>query len=197
MKGNIKKLAVFVMIAAIALFVAAATASAFQIRGTWAVTGFDACLAAYPPGFDPTSLTPLDGHSAISSQSWEGVYTFGPGGTGAMDVVNHDVGGSPGGGGGSLSVHWEFNYTVEPDGKITFTLVPGSYIGKWLTGTQAGQSQFLDVTDPWEGVISPDRNHMFVTWGAPLILYVLDSQGGNRVGVQLICNGSFLLFRIK
>ena len=201
MKGNIKKLAVFVMIAAMAVFAAMATASAFDdewshtIRGKWAFTGFHACLTAFPPGFD-ADLSPLNGSAPINSQSWLGEYTFKHSG-GALDAVAHDVGASqPGSGGGSVSVHWEFNYTVKNDGKITFTLVPGSYIATWLTGTQAGQPAYFDFPGSWDGVISPDGNHMFLTWGAPLILYLLDSQGGNRIGVQIICNGSFVLFRL-
>jgi hypothetical protein len=200
MKGNIKKLAVILMIAAMAIFMAMATASAWwpfrnAISGEYAVTGKNSCLAAFPPGFDPKTLqAPENGYTDISAESWEGVYKFKSNGTGTMDIVNHDVGANPGAG-GSMSIHWDFHYTVEDGGKITFTLDFGSYIGKWLTGPQAGQEAFLDTDDSWNGVISPDGNHMFVTWGAPLILHVLDSQRGNRVGVQLICNGSFVLFR--
>jgi hypothetical protein len=203
MKTSMMKLGAFVMIASIALFVAAATPSAFghewsnTIRGKFAVTGFNACLAAFPPGFDPITLQPIDGSSSIDAQSWEGVYTFTSKGKGALDVIAHDVGGAGLTGGWSASFHWEFNYTVDHTGKITFTLVPGSYIGKFLTGPYAPSEIYEEWDDPSYGVISPDGNHMFVTWGAPSILYILDSQGGKRTGVQLICNGSFVLFRLQ
>jgi hypothetical protein len=200
MKGNIKKLAVLVIITAMAPFIMAAMASAHDhegrtIHGTYAFTGSNTCLAAFL-GFDST-LQPIDGASApINAQSWEGTYTFKRGGTGALDALAHDVGVSPpGGGGGSVSIHWEFNYTVDPGGKITFTLVPGSYIAEWLTGTLKGQKLGHEFGS-WNGVISPDGNHILVTWGAPLILYILDPQGGEPTGVQLICNGSFSSFRV-
>jgi hypothetical protein len=202
MRANMKKLAVLAGVFIIAIFMTVATASALgkwsrSIHGKFAVTGSNACLTAFPPGFDE-DLQPIDFSAPINMQTWEGEYTFKPNGKGVLDVVAHDVGVSPPkGGGGSVTVHWDFNYTVNYEGKITFTLVPGSYIGEWLTGTQAGQFVYLDIKDSWGGVISPDGNHIFVTWGAPLILYLLDKQGGEPIGVQLICNGSFVLFRLK
>ena len=203
MRASMKKLAVFVVVFSIAMFMAVATASARgkcskTIQGKFAVTGSNACLTAFPPGGFDEFLQPTTGSAPINMQSWEGVYTFKHSGKGTLDVVAHDVGVSPpNGGGGSVSVYWEFNYTMNPDGTIKFTLVPGSYIGEWLTGTQAGEFVYLDIKDSWGGVISPDGNNIFVTWGAPLILYLLDSKGGEPVGVQLICNGSFVLFRLQ
>jgi hypothetical protein len=59
MKRSMKKLAVFVMIAAIAMFIGAATASAFDrddypkaIRGQYASTGAGTCFTAIC-GFGP------------------------------------------------------------------------------------------------------------------------------------------------
>ena len=210
MKGNIKKLAVLVIIIAMASFMVAAMATADDregrtIHGKYAVTGSNACMAAFF-GFDsdlqPNPIPPdappgTPASAPFDNQTWEGEYTFKHSGKGAIEVTAHNVGVSPPfGGGGSLSIHWDFNYTVDPGGKITFTLVPGSYVGQWLTGTLKGQGVFHDISDSWHGVISPDGNHILVTWGAPLILPMLDSQGGNRTGVELICNGSFVLFRV-
>jgi hypothetical protein len=194
-----KKLTVVVMMAAMATFMVAAMASADDhewrtIHGKYAFTGSNACLAA-PFGFD-SNLTAINGVSGTSAESWEGHYTFMPRGKGMLDVVVHDVGGIPGSG-GSLSVQWEFHYTVKDGGRITFTEVPGSYIGKWLTGPMAGAGQYLGIEGSWDGVISPDGNHIHVTWGAPLILDILNAQGGSPIGVQLICNGSFVLFRLS
>jgi len=194
-----KKLAVVVMMIAIATFMTAAMASAddhdgWGIHGKYAVTGSNNCLAA-PNGFD-SNLTAIGGVSGTSAESWEGTYTFMPGGKGELDVIDHDAGAIPGSG-GSLSIHWDFHYTVKDGGRITFTEVPGSYIGKWLTGPAAGFGQYLGIEGSWKGVISPDGNQIHVTWGAPLILELLDAQGGAPVGLQLICNGSFVLFRLR
>jgi hypothetical protein len=212
MKGNIKNLAVLVIIGGIAMFVMASIASvdghdwSNGIRGKWAVTGSNSCLSA-PFGFnaflmanpDPTctasSCPPV--YSAGSAQSWEGTYTFHGGGNGEVDVVAHDVMAIPGAG-FLIHVTWRFNYTVSSDGKITFTMVKGSYIGQFLAGPATGAMVYLDTPDSWDGVISPDWNHMLVTSGAPSILYFSDP-GGNYLpnGQQLICNGSFVLFRLQ
>ena len=159
MKGIIKKLAALVIITAMAPFIMAAIASADDhgrrsIRGKHAFTGSNACLAAFH-GFD-SDLQPIGGASApIDAQSWEGEYRFKPNGTGAIDVIAHDVGVSPpGGGGGSLSIHREFNYTVNPGGKITFTLVPGSYVGKWVIGTMENWLRMYSMTLPVRGMES-------------------------------------------
>jgi hypothetical protein len=209
MKGNTKKLAVLVIIIAMAPFIMAAMASADDherrtIHGKYEFTGSNACLTAFA-GFDellqpkpiPGAPPGTPASAPIDAQSWEGVYRFKHNGTGVLDAVAHDVGISPpGGGGGSVSIHWDFTYTVNPGGKITFTLVPGSYVAEWLTGTLKGQKAGHDFSDSWHGVISPDGNHILVTWGAPVILDLLEEQGGKPTGVQLICNGAFSSFRV-
>ncbi len=64
MKGNIKKLAVLVIIVAIAMFFVWAMASADDhkgkksIRGVYAGTGGGTCIIA-PGGFNPTNLIPI------------------------------------------------------------------------------------------------------------------------------------------
>ena len=81
MKGNIKKLAVFVMIAAIAIFTVVAMASAGPpfyraLRGQYAATGGGTAILA-PLGFG-SNLTPNGPPGAYMFQTFsiEGVYTF-------------------------------------------------------------------------------------------------------------------------
>jgi hypothetical protein len=198
MKRHIKTLTVLVIMIAIAPLMLAAIASADgqaggTIEGEYAVTGSNACLLA-PFGFN-ANLIAINGVSATSAQTWEGVYTFTRNGDGEVDVLVHAIGtpAAPGSG-GSLSVHWEFQYTVNEGGRITFTLVPGTYIGKWLTGPLAG-AVFYEKFGSIDGVISPNGKQMIVTWGAPVILYAIDANG-NLLGPQLLCNGSFVLLRL-
>ena len=140
MKGNIKKLAVFVSIAAIALFIMAVMASAddhvwHTIQGNYAFTGSNTCLVA-PFGFDssfranppPNSPPGTNGVWVTDFQSWEGSYRFYYDGTGEINIIDHDFGATPGAA-GSVSIYWKFNYTVTDNGKITFTLVPHTYKG--------------------------------------------------------------------
>jgi hypothetical protein len=205
MKGNIKKLAVFVIIAPIAMFMTVATASAQDqvwnsIQGNYAFTGSNTCLVA-PFGFDssfranppPGSPPGTSGVWVTDFQSWEGSYRFYYNGTGELNILDHDFGATPGAA-GSVSIYWKFNYTVTDNGKITFTLVPNTYKGLWLTGPMKGTPVYLVIPGSWDGAVSPYGNTITVTWGAPLILYLADSTY-TPIGVQLICDGSFVLIR--
>ena len=203
--GSVKKLTVFGMIAAIAMITVVAMVSAdgqvwHTIQGTYAVTGSNSCLAA-PFGFNsslqanppPGSPPGTSGVWGTSTETWEGSYKFYYNGTGEINIIDHDFGAIPGAG-GSLSIYFKFNYTVTDNGKITFTLVPNTYKGLWLTGPNTGQPQTLVILGSWDGAVSPDGNIINVTWGAPLILYIADSTY-TPIGVQLICNGTFVLIR--
>ena len=204
MKGNIKKLAVLVIIAAIAMFIPVAMTpvdvNAWNILGNYAFTGSNQCLVA-PFGFDsnlnanppPGSPAGTPGVWVTDLQSWEGSYRFHYNGTGEVNIIDHDFGATPGAG-GSVSIYWKFNYTVAAGGRITFTSVPDTYKGLWLTGPMKGTPVYLVIPGSWDGVVSEDGNNIIVTWGAPLILYLADSNY-TPIGVQLICNGSFVLIR--
>jgi hypothetical protein len=193
-----KKLAVVVMMIAIATFMAAAMASAddhdgWGIHGIYAFTGSNGCLAA-PFGFN-SSLTAINGVSGFDFQTWEGTYTFERNGTGMLQVLFHDVGATPNAG-GSGKIEWKFTYTVTDEGKITFT-IPGAYSGQWLTGPMApGTIEFI-VTGSNNGVISPDGKQILVTWGAPQMQINAGAQPFPGADLQLICNGSFVLFRLS
>jgi hypothetical protein len=80
MKGNIKKLAVFVMIAAMALFMGVATASAdgrnsHLLRGTYAFTGSGNCVV---------HITETGVNLFTLIQIWEGEYKFDGRGSGSF-----------------------------------------------------------------------------------------------------------------
>ncbi len=94
MKGNIKKLAVFMMIAAIAMFTVVPMASADPpflpaLRGQYGATGGGTSLLA-PLGFG-SNLIPNGPPGAYVSQtcSVEGVYTFERDGTGSFEGLFH------------------------------------------------------------------------------------------------------------
>jgi hypothetical protein len=194
-----KKLAVVVMMIAIATFMAAPMASAddhhrWGIHGKYAVTGANGCLAA-PFGFD-SSLTAIDGVSGFGFQTWEGTYTFERNGTGLMQVLFHDVGATPNAG-GSGNIEWRFAYTVTDERNITFTIDGSTYSGQWLTGPMAPGTVLFTVTGSYSGVISPDGKQIFVTWGAPLMQINAGAQPPiPNAHLELICNGSFVLFRL-
>ena len=205
MKGNIKKLFVFVMIATIAMFTAVATTSADSqvwnsIQGNYAFTGSNTCLVA-PFGFNsnlqanppPGSPPGTSGVWVTDFQSWEGSYRFYYNGTGELNILDHDFGATPGAA-GSVSIYWKFNYTVTDNGKITFTLVPNTYKSLWLTGPLTGTASYANVQGSWDGAVSPDGKTIIITWGTPLIFYLTDSTY-TPTGLQLIPLGMFVLIR--
>jgi hypothetical protein len=97
----------------------------------------------------------------------------------------------------------KLHYTLAAGGKITFTLVHGSFTNEFLTpaGEPTGQYNYPDSKDTdlvhsWDGVISPDGKTMLVAWGPPLILYLTDGHG-NFPGPAFIATGSFTLLRLS
>jgi hypothetical protein len=186
MKGNIKKLAIFVMMAAIAIFMAAATASAGDqdwktigdghgnaIVGEYAYTGVNSCITS-PAGF--TDQFKALGPVIFGVGTLQGIFTFKPHGKGTVTARQVSVAVPPGSqlippspnfaSANSSNTGYDFTYNVTHDGAITLEMVPGTGSGMFLTGPNK------DVT--WEfvgdshvslsGLISKD--HKTMTLGA-------------------------------
>ncbi len=199
MKGNAKKIAVFVSVVAIAMFIAVPMASAsgydswwkMLILGEYAFTGSGACTMA-PGGFNE-DFTPKNPTMAnMGPNFWEGVYWFHYNGTGKMETQQCYQDGPPNYAAGCALLSWEFEY--EMDGaEITFTLIPGTYYLKYIKGPNADPEHPLEVVPPnpvafdqkntWTGRLSPDGRHLFVFYGGP---FKIDFPG---FGFQIICNG--------
>jgi hypothetical protein len=214
MKGNIKKLAVLVIIAAIAMFTVAATASADEhhrnkaIEGKYAYTTTGSCLVAVQ-GFN-ASLQPNGGATGpwfTSTCTYDGVYTFNKDGTGSVTAIlraqtlyGQGLGAPPDA--GSANASFNFNYTVTDSGKITFTMVKGSFEADWTDGPNAPPSPnsklYVNVPQPWYGVLSPDGKIFYASHGAPSIYDITsDKANMNPIGVQQICNFVHQGFRIE
>jgi hypothetical protein len=197
MKGNIRKLAVLVIITVIATFVMAATVTADQpghraIRGQYAGTGGGTCLVA-PFGFN--NLVPIGGAYDLMTFSIEAVFTFKRDGTGNVErtcpVVNHT--GPPWAPypfGGNSKDSWDFTYAIEPDGSITLTQVPGSHSGEFISGPQAGL-KYKNEGRNRRGTVSPDGKTIILNGGLPDI--VTDSPSNGDSQLQMICNDSAVL----
>jgi len=175
MKGNIKKLALVVIIAVIPMLIAVATASAAgkTIQGKYAVAGYATSLVAIL-GFN-ASLQANGGAGGpwfLAPSTWSGVLTFNKDGTGSftgidrgLTVYSSAIGAPPDGGAANLS--WGFTYTID-NGNITFTYVKGTLEEDFTSGPSAPSTVYANNTQPWDGVISSDGKSIAMFWG-PLI----------------------------
>lgn len=203
MKDNIKKLAVFVMIIALAIFMAVATASAGDhkwkrvIDGDYAVTGTNSCVIA-PAGF--IAGYPGDNWQTIQGYIL-GIFSFHPNGKGEFRSRVA----------GSLQFtpespqppalfdapfDYNFTYKVTGDGVISFDVIPCAGIpGSW------------NNDGPNEGVISPDGQSLIVYCSTSVILTQCDKGSCDDVGKgsctsteespQLACAIQMQGFKIK
>ena len=212
MKGNIKKLVVFVMIAAIAMFAVIATASADppgNLRGQYAGTGSGTCLLA-PFGFDPTApgvpKYAALGAWTIQTFNSEGVWTFNGDGTGSVKALGRFVtlaftepNPSPPPptitvppSAGEQTTSYLFHYTVTDDGIITVTADPGTYVTTWIYGPSNGNSYHIDGYLA-TGTIAPDGKTITLNRGVPNVMNFIGPSPGLPPGAQLFCNQSSVL----
>jgi hypothetical protein len=190
MKGNSKKLAVFVMIAAITMFSAAAIAwdGNHLIQGDYAVTGFNNCLFGignFSEDAGTFYLTdpPLQVQNGFSAL--EGILTFDGHGNGSYKGWIHSnwVGAltPPGPEQASLAeVNIKFKYKVGEGGQITFTTQDCDYVlcGPVVGGTCQGSNTYFRIP-PYYGVISPDGMNINITLGPPILHTILSGCPGS------------------
>jgi len=204
MKGNTKKLALVVIIAAIPMMIAAATASAGgkTIQGDYAIAGSAASLIAVL-GFN-ASLQPNGGAAGpwlTGPNTWSGVLTFNNNGTGSFtgifrvfEVYSSAIGAPPDGGQGNLS--WDFTYTID-NGNITFTYVTGSFELDWTMGPSANSTVYATISQPWDGVISSDGKTIAMFWGPLILDLTSDKANTTPTGVQSMTQAALLGFKIE
>ncbi len=202
MKGNIKKLAIFVTIAAIAMFTVVAMASATDkqwseaIHGEYAFTGTGACLFAFL-GFEQ-NFTPIGGASMSMGPGpnfWDGVMTFKKDGEGSLSARHRYMDIPPNPAAGLVDFYWEFTYTLER-GKITFTEIPASYRAEYQEGPQKGfVLSNVAFSQAYDGYLSADGKNLIVSLGVPLKLKPVTPIPGLPPDIEIICSGTFQGFR--
>jgi hypothetical protein len=206
MKENSKKLTVFVIIAALAVFMVVATASARglhpihnAIKGKYAATGSSQCTTAFN-GFQ--NLTPKDDYWSVGTSTSIAIYTFNLDGSGSMEGINRIMA-LPGGftptQGGPVPndkpmgvvmdpYSYDFTYTVTDEGLITFTVVPGTF--KLPNG-------FCADAIAKHGVISGDGKTIVIECGPPTLLNVVNCTDSRPIGAQMMCIISAVLTKIQ
>jgi len=135
-----------------------------QLRGTYFITGDNACLLS-PAGFT-SSLTPVDG-SAVQSSSVEGTVRLDNGtGTGEFTelILTHPPASTTGASSSEYSV--SFTYTIADDGTLTVTFT--SLSGTVLTGPSAGAT-FTLIPPPLSGRVARDGNAILLSSIEPTV----------------------------
>ncbi len=216
MKVNIRKLTVFVVVAAIAMFMAVCMASAKStltgfgpIMGEYAVTGSANNLVS-TTGFDndynpipcPANGNPPFGCLAFQDiQIFSGKLTFNKDGTGSIIEINRGVDTPPTPPAYSLK-RLEFNFIYTKTSPRTFQLTPSTSIkATFLAGGQTGQIINFEVDGHFEGVLSQDQQNVIITCGpttSPIdfILTAVDPEG-NELPIQTILSQSIVGIRVN
>jgi hypothetical protein len=218
MKSSMKKLAVLMIMVAIAMFTVVATASAFDrddypkaIQGQYASTGGGTCLEAVlgfggniptiPNGeYVPTGWG-ATGPWVIMTFNSSAVWTFKHDGTGKVARTSSYVFFSPLGcptcpwpSGAVANDTWNFTYVIGADGHITLSEAPGyNNVTTWESGLLVGTpySPLYAKGQNRRGTIAMDGMTIVLNGGLPDII---TTEGAPS---QLICNESAVLVRIK
>ncbi len=196
MKGSMKKLAVFVVIATVATFISAAMAKDGKgkhggendwkaIHGEYAATSVVSCNNYIPNPDGSIRIT-----SGTTTQL--SIYTFNGDGTGTVQGKFVMIGFSPAPSEGFFDMSWDFTYEVADNGTITMDAVPGT--GLWKSpGTDFVVYTYTGGTFSDSGRFSQDHKTMIFGTVEPgdtvLTLY-------NGVVFHTKCNTSRVLIRV-
>ena len=202
MKGNIKKLAVLVIVPVMALFTmglisSAGSATRRPFNGQYVGNGSSFCWMALG-GFDPVSGE-ARGDWAGGPSIWEAEFTFSNDGTGTAsgDVRSVDLSsplaGTPVIWSGTFS--YEFTYAFTDAAHITFTSVPNTFTLEKPSGTF-----HFDIV-PNHGVITADSKTILISSGPPLVLSFMNQDPAtgqwHPAGPKQACSVSIVLIKIK
>ncbi len=196
MKGNIKKFAIFVTIAAIAMFSTAAMAWDNHnwytpIYGKYAVTGSGNCV---PSSGGVNFFTLI--------QIWEGEYTFDGNGSGSFKGSFRAVNLSD----NSLSkadVSWEFNYEMTGHNRFETYLKPGTY-DKVSDPAGIQPDNYFDIVGRFSGAVEQNGASIVITSGPPEVIHYLctstdppSKQNPCVYSIEALCSESLVGLRVR
>ncbi len=195
MKAIIKKMLALVIIAAIGLFLAMATASADSsnsplLRGTYAFTGSGNCVLSA----GGTNLFTI-------IQIWEGVYIFDGHGSGsfsgtfrAVDLSSNAI--------SKANASWEFEYEMTDHNRFETYLKPGTF-DKVEDPTGVRPSDYFNIVGNFYGAVERDGASIVITSGPPQthILCAPDPNPALGVcvpsGIEALCSESIIGLRVN
>ncbi len=212
MKRNITKLSIFVIILAIAMFIAFGMASAADrsfpkaVRGVYAAIGNGSCLLA-PAGFNPSGdFTPNYGIGVISVFNRVGYFTFEKDGTGLASFNGsstnfpYAIPNPPPtpptqfpSSAASQTISWGFSYTVTKGGIITITQDPDTPFVTTFTAGPRKDLTFTGTGISFEGTITPDGKIITLSGGGAPNVQTLYGPGLPSGGAPQVCFTNFVL----
>ena len=202
MKGNIKKLAVLMTVAAMAMFTVVAMASAqknnSKVIGEYAVTGKMSCLIAQS-GFNGNFI-PIDAATALSNSStFQGIATFEHNGTGTFNTTGVLITPPPVPSpqpphANAFDFSFNFTYHVAKDDTITIDADKDSFQVTFNTGPKIAPFFTADQYS-LSGMVSAD--HKTLTLGPPTTLIQTCTFSGGGPTMYMICNGSYVFTRLR
>ena len=193
MKGSMKKLVVFGVIAIIATFISAAMAKDSKtIHGVYAATSINSCIGSYyfPFGED---LKPTGPPSTVfnNTATSKAIWTFNRDGTGEVQArtvgINFSMNAN------SSDVLLKFTYEIMDDGMIS--IVWKSAVATYLTGPSPDTTYTLSGMVPEEGYVSSDHKTITLSSVEPGVI-TLTFNPPLGFPVYAICNYSRVLIRI-
>lgn len=197
MKGNIKKLAVFVVIVAIAMFMVVGMASAgdnnSKVTGEYAVTGGMSCMyTAF--GFNDNLTPTVPASLGYNSITFQGISTFNPNGTGRFDSTGVELDPlvpspyTPRA--GAFHFSFTFTYDVADDDTITINADENSFQVTYNTGPNTGLTFTCDKYS-LSGMVS--AGYKTLTLGSPTtLIQTLTFHLSPPLVLKMICNGSYV-----
>jgi len=212
MKGNGKKLTVFVIVAAITMFIAIPMASAdpredHALKGQYAFSGPGQCVIS-TAGFGD-NYVPNDGAIVFAaSQIWEGVYTFKRDGSGTIRAFHRSFD-LPGLTLGTANISWDFTYKMTDKDRFQTFLVSDTYDKvEWTSGPNCVEDEngvvkcatsYFDVVGPCDGVMSRDGDSIIMTCGQPTKLVSCDPEQPlcSHTSFEAYCSFSHQGFRVR
>lgn len=202
MKINSKKLVVFVIIAALALFMAVTMTSAGDgddhrkgIIGEYGFTGGGNCISNPIGNFDPIDPTKVSG----SSYNVHGFLIFKKDGTGTIDFWSVGTPIAPAWTVTYSHATYPFIYTVTDDGEFTFAAAPNTftstYYNPFLPPTDATKLYSV-IIDQYHltGWVSADHKTIVVATPGPEIR-IVSLPNGTQLQ-KLICHDSHVCTRL-
>jgi hypothetical protein len=182
-------LLVLLIVGVASMLTGTAVAREKHLRGDYAYAGEMTCIGT-PLGFN-SYFVPLNNSGRIASTTSQGVRTFNGDGTGTEHIVGvqimHPQFAI------SYKIDLQFTYTVEKDGAITADLVPGTFMGTYLSGPLAGQT-FTQTPFTLSGMVSEDGKIVTLASGSePQVVTTTNSDGTISYN---ICHRSRIMFKL-